>query len=432
MSAPLTRNSCTHLVCNCGTTVLFPSGVDARTCWKCGAFHQLQAHETHSGPSLEDSQAETSRMDNPSVASSSFSKGSLIWALLAVSCAINGTLIAGRSAAVGDCPRSDLGGNAHVQQIRDAFVLDSDGDGVPDQHDFCPSSTCSPGDVLCAPSGWISGRATDFDADGCADGTEDVDKDNDGILDERDRCPLTPQKYAFVSNAYSDFDGDGCADWFEDSDDDGDAVPNSVDSCPRTAPWDVSDSSGCSQFQHERPETLELHRIMTVQSTMHSPARTAPLVEQKEEQPTRFQEWIHLFQGAGVELAVGAVLSFAFGKAYDAYRKLQEKIPTDPSDSIQRLSSGFAAGMSSVRQRSSSSFGSIQRHTLRSFLASWAPSRDSLALHIFRVAAYLFVVYVSRYHRDCLSIEALRSGLSSGAIWLASGLESFATSVSGV
>lgn len=34
---------------------------------------------------------------------------------------------------------------------------------------------------------WISGRASDFDGDGCEDGVEDQDRDNDGIEDKLDR-----------------------------------------------------------------------------------------------------------------------------------------------------------------------------------------------------------------------------------------------------
>lgn len=100
---------------------------------------------------------------------------------------------------------------------------------------------------------WFSGRATDFDGDGCRDGFEDDDKDNDGVLDHMDRCPNTPQHYVFISNAMTDFDGDGCKDGVEDLDDDGDHIPNILDHCPRTASGHLSDSSGCAAHQLQAP-----------------------------------------------------------------------------------------------------------------------------------------------------------------------------------
>lgn len=128
-------------------------------------------------------------------------------------------------------------------------LLDSDGDGVPDHHDWCPQKKRTSRKADGRESGWISGRASDFDGDGCEDGVEDEDKDNDGIEDKIDRCPMSPMQYRFVSNAVSDFDGDGCADGVEDLDDDGDGVSNSIDECRQTDLGDSSDSEGCSAKQ---------------------------------------------------------------------------------------------------------------------------------------------------------------------------------------
>lgn len=70
-------------------------------------------------------------------------------------------------------------------------VVDSDGDGVPDQNDNCP--TTSNPDQL------------DTDNDGAGDAC-DADDDNDGVADGSDNCPL-------VANAdQADFDADGIGD----------------------------------------------------------------------------------------------------------------------------------------------------------------------------------------------------------------------------
>jgi len=128
--------------------------------------------------------------------------------------------------------------------------LDRDGDGIPDHHDLCSTGN---GASLSSGEVWRSGRATDFDGDGCQDGLEDSDQDNDGVNDDRDNCPKTPQRYGFVSNVHSDFDVDGCADGIEDTDDDGDGVNDVHDRCPRTllvrAAGEVADEDGCSQKQ---------------------------------------------------------------------------------------------------------------------------------------------------------------------------------------
>lgn len=57
---------------------------------------------------------------------------------------------------------------------------DSDGDGVTDQSDLCPTGL----------TGWTSTVLTDNDGDGCKDDSEDADDDNDTIPDIIDDCPL--------------------------------------------------------------------------------------------------------------------------------------------------------------------------------------------------------------------------------------------------
>ena len=66
--------------------------------------------------------------------------------------------------------------------------------------------------------GWRSTSLTDHDGDGCRDGTdEENDDDNDGVPNMADACRNG-------MGIRVDFDGNGCAD-VEDPDIDGDGVP---------------------------------------------------------------------------------------------------------------------------------------------------------------------------------------------------------------
>ncbi|KAJ8612812.1 hypothetical protein CTAYLR_002022 [Chrysophaeum taylorii] len=142
----------------------------------------------------------------------------------------------------------------HVEPRADKGGLDTDGDGVRDADDFCDDSG----------SAFVSGRATDFDGDGCADSTlDDLDRDNDGIKDDLDQCQ-TSANPRFESNINTDFDGDGCQDGYEDDDDDADGVLNPRDLCPHTKPGarDV-DASGCSSDQRDFNYARDRHEIAT-------------------------------------------------------------------------------------------------------------------------------------------------------------------------
>jgi outer membrane protein OmpA-like peptidoglycan-associated protein len=81
---------------------------------------------------------------------------------------------------------------------------DSDGDGIPDDDDPCPSN------------------AEDYDGFQDEDGCPDYDNDGDKIPDELDKCPNEPEDYDGFQ------DKDGCP----DLDNDGDGIPDSVDNCP--------------------------------------------------------------------------------------------------------------------------------------------------------------------------------------------------------
>lgn len=103
---------------------------------------------------------------------------------------------------------------------------DTDGDGVVDGEDGCPS----------VPE--------DLDGYGDDDGCPETDNDGDGVHDEADRCPVVPE----------DLDGfeddDGCP----DDDNDGDGVRDGYDSCPNT-PEDRDsdrDDDGCPDDDRDR------------------------------------------------------------------------------------------------------------------------------------------------------------------------------------
>ncbi len=100
---------------------------------------------------------------------------------------------------------------------------DTDGDGVEDSADLCPSTPL--GDAV--------------NHLGCR--LADLDSDNDGVNDADDRCPNTPDG--------ATVDQDGCAESQKDDDEDG--VMNDVDSCPNTPIDEQADVNGCSASQRD-------------------------------------------------------------------------------------------------------------------------------------------------------------------------------------
>jgi OmpA-OmpF porin, OOP family len=93
-------------------------------------------------------------------------------------------------------------------------VMDSDGDGVPDDVDECPGTP--PGAIV--------------DARGC-----ELDSDSDGVPDRIDQCPDTP-----IGQAVDEV---GCP---LNNDGDGDGVLDDVDECPNTPPGAKVLANGCS------------------------------------------------------------------------------------------------------------------------------------------------------------------------------------------
>jgi outer membrane protein OmpA-like peptidoglycan-associated protein len=130
-------------------------------------------------------------------------------------------------------------------------VIDTDGDGIPDSEDQCPTEA-GPLELLGCP---------DSDGDGIADKNDKcpdiagtaafmgcVDTDGDGIADPDDECPNEPGIAANGGCPLSDRDGDGVPD--KDDlcpdragtvamsgcpDTDGDGVSDRDDDCPREA-----------------------------------------------------------------------------------------------------------------------------------------------------------------------------------------------------
>jgi len=100
-------------------------------------------------------------------------------------------------------------------------LMDTDNDGVTDDIDTCPNT----------PNG------DTVDSNGCS--SSQLDTDNDGVTDDIDTCPNTPNGDTVDSN--------GCSSSQLDTDNDG--VTDDIDTCPNTPNGDTVDSNGCSSTQ---------------------------------------------------------------------------------------------------------------------------------------------------------------------------------------
>ncbi|HMC95195.1 MAG TPA: OmpA family protein, partial [Polyangia bacterium] len=109
--------------------------------------------------------------------------------------------------------------------------LDTDGDGIPDSVDKCPT------------------EPEDKDGFEDADGCPDPDNDTDGIPDKADKCPNEPEdKDGFE-------DADGCP----DPDNDADGILDNVDKCPME-PEDkdgFEDADGCPDPDNDKDGVLD-------------------------------------------------------------------------------------------------------------------------------------------------------------------------------
>ncbi len=119
-------------------------------------------------------------------------------------------------------------------------TTDTDGDGIVDADDRCPS------------------KPEDRDGHADADGCPDLDNDGDGLSDLEDGCPNEPE------DVDGTLDTDGCV----DPDDDGDGILDVVDLCPKAAETfnGLDDTDGCpdealTRVRLERNQVLLLEPL---------------------------------------------------------------------------------------------------------------------------------------------------------------------------
>ncbi|MEM6734226.1 MAG: thrombospondin type 3 repeat-containing protein, partial [Myxococcota bacterium] len=132
-----------------------------------------------------------------------------------------------------------LGGFAYSPRLFSDPVTDSDGDGVDDREDACPT---------------VAGK----EPNGCPG-----DSDGDGLNDLEDKCPATSGEAEFGGCPNPDPDGDGvkapgdeCPDVAGEAefkgcpnpDRDGDGVPNAEDDCPDLA---GATENGCTEADRD-------------------------------------------------------------------------------------------------------------------------------------------------------------------------------------
>src|SRR3989304_4711135 len=92
---------------------------------------------------------------------------------------------------------------------------DTDGDGIPDSSDSCPTD----------PETFNGFQ----DSDGCPDVVPPTDTDGDGISDSIDQCPTQDE----TVNGFDDLDG--CPDVVASKDTDNDGIDDKIDQCPTQA-----------------------------------------------------------------------------------------------------------------------------------------------------------------------------------------------------
>ena len=124
--------------------------------------------------------------------------------------------------------------NAQNEVVRIDPYEDDDNDGVGNEVDNCPTT----------PNALQLNRDGDAFGDACDD-----DDDNDGVLDLDDDCVIGYSNW--TASLSTDHDGDGCHDAAEDEDDDNDGLNDQIDLCALGAiEWQSSaatdyDGDGC-------------------------------------------------------------------------------------------------------------------------------------------------------------------------------------------
>lgn len=204
------------------------------------------------------------------------------------------------------CPASPSGSRADNNGCNDLDRLDFDQDGVMNGFDLCPRIAGLPSRNGCADNPFDADmdgveNRLDFcpyslpfnavDSRGCGSDPHFMDKDGDGVADDRDQCRNTPTSEAadFHTGCSSqqqlalepDGDNDGVSDridmcpgtpqgipvdnkgcdlpWEQQDDRDGDRVPDMHDQCPNTPRAVAITHEGCEIFAGVRV-TENLHR----------------------------------------------------------------------------------------------------------------------------------------------------------------------------
>jgi len=192
---------------------------------------------------------------------------------------------------------------------------DSDGDGVPDALDKCPST----------PKGArvdARGCPIDSDGDGVADGLDKcpdtprgvkvdregcpIDSDRDGVFDGPDKCPDTPRGAKVDAGGCPiDSDGDGVPDGLDKCpgtprgvkvsadgcpiDSDGDGVTDDRDKCPDTPRGTKVDANGCP-IETPKPAVFEPGKKTLVLQGVNFATNSARLTRDSDDDLTRVAE----------------------------------------------------------------------------------------------------------------------------------------------
>lgn len=128
----------------------------------------------------------------------------------------------------GTAPSRSCKSEPKPEQTEQDTQKDTDGDGVTDDKDACPT---------------VGGTVG---SDGCPKpDPATTDTDRDGVVDKKDKCPNTPSG--------TTVDKDGCPKTTPSLDSDSDGIVDASDQCPNTPANETADATGCSPSQTPTP-----------------------------------------------------------------------------------------------------------------------------------------------------------------------------------